>query len=304
MENECYLVYDKFGGNTHNFTNPLTSNINSKYLFENIIQEPTKYLSGFDALIKFNKINSNNNLSLPDDLNLEIMNIHLFDYTHEDNKIVITVVSININKLKEYYTKYNDVPNKDFVIELCKYHISYEKHTINNDNMSDNDDIVEDITDSVLIPNPDIMDPIINHPSFINNNIKLYDYQRRSIKWMYDTEIQQKSLHYGSSFKYELNIGPYVFNVITKTLQSEKDRDHIIFKGGALIDEVGLGKTIQSITLCLLNQASVSNMSYVDTKHNMLKSRATLIICPNQLCGQWYREFKKMVNILCKNKVF
>ena len=27
--------------------------------------------------------------------------------------------------------------------------------------------------------------------TFINNNIKLYDYQRRSIKWMYDTEIQQ-----------------------------------------------------------------------------------------------------------------
>jgi SNF2 family DNA or RNA helicase len=113
---------------------------------------------------------------------------------------------------------------------------------------------------------------------------------------MLDTELNPVSLSYGNSFKYEINIGSFVFNIITKTLQAQKDRKYITFKGGALIDEVGLGKTIQSITLCLLNPAPVCNMTYIDTEHNMLKSRATLIICPNQLCGQWGREFKKMIN--------
>lgn len=294
--NECYLVYDKFGGNTHNFTNPLTINIDIKYLFENIVDESINYLTGNKALLEFNKLNSDNNLCLPSDLNLDIMNVHLFNYVNSDNcKIIITVISIYINKLEEYYNKYNDIPNKNVIIQLCKYHISYSNQTINGE--TENSNIVNNIIKNVIVPNQDIMDPIINHPSFINNDIKLYDYQRRSIKWMYNTELKQKLLYYGNSFRYDINIGPFVFNTVTKTLKSQKDNESITFKGGALIDEVGLGKTVQSITLCLMNPAPVNNMSYVDTNHNMLKSRATLIICPNQLCGQWNREFKKMVTV-------
>lgn len=296
--NECYLVYDKYGGTTHNFANPLTINIDIKYLFENIVNDTTHYLTGNDALSEFNRINSNNNLCLPTNLNLDVMNVHLFNYMNEDNcKIIITLISIYINKLEEYYNKHADIPNKKFIIELCKYHISYNNHNITNENENNNSMIVANIIKNVIVPNQDIMDSIIEHPTFIKNDIKLYDYQRRSIKWMYNTELKQKTSYYGNSFRYDINIGSFVFNTITKTLYPQKDKEHIIFKGGALIDEVGLGKTVQSITLCLMNPASVNNMSYIDTKHNMLKSRATLIICPNQLCGQWYREFNKMVNI-------
>ena len=288
------MTYDKYGGLTHNFNNPITVNIDIKSLFENINNDSINYKSGLEAFLLYNEINAENNLCLPADLNLDIMNVHLFNFKNDDNcKIIITVVSIYCDKLEEYYNIHNDIPSKDFIVQLCKYHISYNNLNVNIETENVNYNIVRNIIDNVVVPKQDIMDPIIEHPIFINNDIKLYDYQRRSIKWMYNTEIKQQSATYGNSFKYEINIGSFVFNTITKTLQSQQDKDRIVFKGGSLIDEVGLGKTIQSITLCLLNPAPVYDMSYIDTKHKMLKSRATLIICPNQLCGQWVREFKK-----------
>lgn len=295
IDNECYLFYDKFGGTTHNFTNPLTTNIDIKEVFTNIDNKDVKYLTGKQALIEYNTINSGGSLCLPDDLNFDIMNVHFFNFTNDDNcKIVITIISLYIDKLEEYYNIHNNVPK--FIVKLCKFHIAYNNSNVNINNKNDNYNIVRNIIDNVIIPKQDIMDGIIENPIFIKNGIKLYDYQRRSIKWMYDTEIKQKSLSYGNSYRYEINIGSFVFNSITKTLKSQNDKDFVLFKGGALIDEVGLGKTVQSITLCLLNPAPVCNMSYINTEYNMLNSRATLIICPNQLCGQWVREFKKMIN--------
>src|SRR5690606_36512320 len=53
--------------------------------------------------------------------------------------------------------------------------------------------------------------------------------------------------------------------------------------------EVGLGKTIQIITLSLINKPQKEIIT------NKIISKATLILCPNQLCGQWYDEVIKMV---------
>ena len=47
-------------------------------------------------------------------------------------------------------------------------------------------------------------------------------------------------------------------------------------------------------TLSLLNQSK--NDSYYQYS-DRLYSRATLVICPNQLCGQWKREIEKMVKL-------
>src|SRR3990172_8732065 len=79
------------------------------------------------------------------------------------------------------------------------------------------------------------------------------------------------------------------------------DRDKITFYGGGIIDEVGLGKTLQITTLSILN--TPSSISYVKKRCPLIRSRATLIMCPNHLCGQWGRELKKMIDPSYKIKI-
>jgi SNF2 family DNA or RNA helicase len=296
LGNECYLIYDKFGGTTHSFKNPLTTSYNIKDLFENRLDDPsTEYMTGNSAIIRFNQKFGEGNFKLPDDLNHDIISIHIFSFKDENEcDIIITIVGIFVDKLAKYYQTYNNIPDSNFIINACRYHISYEKAIFSD--LDDYGDVVKKIVEKVIVPDADIMDPIIDHPAFIKKGKKLYDYQRRSIKWMYDTEINKKKLHYGNNYKFEIEIGPLVFDIISKSLVMKNARDYVMFKGGALIDEVGLGKTIQMLTLCILNPTPVNELSYVDTDHNMLKSRATLIICPNQLCGQWTREIAGMIN--------
>jgi len=108
------------------------------------------------------------------------------------------------------------------------------------------------------------------------NNIKteLYPYQVNNINWMLDIENRNYTEEYA-------NI-----------------KNKIIFKGGGLFDEVGMGKTLQIITL--INQNKSKYQSKV--KNNKIFTKATLVIVPNHLCGQWEREFdlhlKKQINII------
>src|SRR6185437_2422920 len=46
-----------------------------------------------------------------------------------------------------------------------------------------------------------------------------------------------------------------------------------------------------------------NDQKYVMPNDNRIHSKATLILCPNQLCGQWKREFEKMVKSDKKIKV-
>lgn len=293
--NECYILYDKYGGGTHSFRNPITSPYKIKELFETRTDDgTTDYVTGVEAIERFNQKFGDGNFRLPNDLNHDIVSIHMFNFKNTDNcDVIITVVGIDVDKLTKYYNKFHTIPNKEFIVNSCRYHISYEKSI----NLVENsyETVVDDIVKKVIVPNPDIMDPIIDHPDFIKEGKKLYDYQRRSIRWMLDTEQNGQKIYYGNNYRFEIEIGPLVFDIIKKSLVMKDARDYLQFKGGALIDEVGLGKTIQTLTLCLLNPAPMNDLSYIDEQHNMLKSRATLIVCPNQLCGQWSREISNMI---------
>jgi SNF2 family DNA or RNA helicase len=114
------------------------------------------------------------------------------------------------------------------------------------------------------------------------NNIKtlLYDYQKNNVNWMINIENK---------------IYPFdITNINNNNLA----------RGGGIFDEVGMGKTLQSITL--INQNKSKNNDLI--KNNKFKSKATLIIVPNHLCGQWLREFEKhcikplkIINLLTKH---
>ena len=114
------------------------------------------------------------------------------------------------------------------------------------------------------------------------NNIKteLYDYQKNNVNWMINIENK----------RYQFDISNINKNYLAK--------------GGGIFDEVGMGKTLQSITL--INQNKATNMNLI--KNNKFKSKATLIIVPNHLCGQWLGEFEKhclkmpkIINLLTKH---
>lgn len=112
-----------------------------------------------------------------------------------------------------------------------------------------------------ILDNSPIVD--ISQTTFSNIITKLYPYQINNLNWM-------------------LNIEKQIYNDEFNDIKQK-----IIFKGGGLFDEVGMGKTLQIITLI---NSSVSTHTSI-SKNNKIYCKATLIIVPNHLCGQWEREF-------------
>jgi len=98
---------------------------------------------------------------------------------------------------------------------------------------------------------------------FYNIKTELYPYQINNLNWMLDIENKNYS---------EIH---------------EKLTNKVYFKGGGLFDEVGMGKTLQIITLINSNKSKKKCLVYKEK----IFSKATLIIVPNHLCGQWSREF-------------
>jgi len=115
---------------------------------------------------------------------------------------------------------------------------------------------------------------------FNNIKTKLYPYQINNVNWMINIEKNNY-------------------------IETYKDLSNKIkFKGGGLFDEVGMGKTLQIITLLNIHKSSYKSLLLDD----MLYSKATLIIAPNHLCGQWEREINlhtikplKIIHLLTKH---
>ena len=228
-------------------------------------EKGTEYLTGIEAINKFNEKFNQGNFNLPKDLNRDIFSVHLFSFTDVNNcEIMITIIGIHIKKLTDTYYKNNcDIPNKDFIISTCRFHNSYE-HSVYQDDDIKYDKNVKNIIESALTPKGDVLESIIENPDFINSEKKLYNYQKRSIKWMYETEIKKKKIYYSINSNSEIEMGPFVFDTTQKQLLVKNTQKYLEFRGGALIDEVGLGKTIQILTLCLLNPVLVNELSYID----------------------------------------
>ena len=246
----------------------------------------------------------------------------LYCYTKYVNDIetIFTVVSINSTILKNLIRYKKDIPNKEFLKKLLfkHYHHTKTNREITSTFYNKEDTIIKIdgninyVITTVTKPVDYIMDEEINDPIFINDTIKLFKYQKASIYWMLQKErgiakirikkeqkiLSRKELLQGSIIKYNLNpevvikniyydIGKHTYNYI-------HNRDELAFFGGGLIDEVGLGKTIQMIALSKLNPSTAPYISKIDK--TKLYSKATLVLCPNHLCGQWARELKNRLS--------
>lgn len=284
------LFYDKFAG-SHTFTNKITMGKTINELFaSNSVQ-----LYNEEAIKEFNKFGEPH--IMPLNLDKELYQVIMFLNSYGESQSLIakyTVIGINGQILKKYLSDKKEIPNMEFLISVCRFHILYSK-AINGGIIDQNNETnlikntIDDIIKQVLDKTGDIIDPMIESPKFLN--INLYPYQKRSIHWMLQKEKEYKSISF--NLNDEVNLGDVVYDAYTQKFTLEDEKKKLQFKGGALIDEVGLGKTIQMTTVSLLNPAN--NVKYFRPNSNKLHSRATLILCPNQLCGQWKRELEDKI---------
>lgn len=274
-EGNLYLIYDKYVNGSHAY-----NNIDAlEYTVSSIYNENYECKINEEARYFFNSKFTQN----IDEINYDFYTLNLF-VIGENNYVTIFIV--NINKLKSYYIENKDLPDKQLLIKAA----TYDKFYKNND--IDITTLIEITKEKSLIPVQNGIE--ISKPEMISCD--LFPYQKRTVNLLneIEKEVQLKShiIRIIKNSDFEIKIGDLIIDPITKEIILLDDIENCLeFKGGALIDEVGLGKTLEILTLTTINKSQNTSLIV----NNMLTSNATLIICPNQLCGQWKREMKKFL---------
>ena len=131
---------------------------------------------------------------------------------------------------------------------------------------------------------------------------RLYDYQKRSLKWMLEVENKDKNkerqvTHLQTSHVAQFDSMPDTFvnflnTSFLKRSSTYYDSVDYSVNGGVLADNPGYGKTVT--TLALIHSNPLSSFSSLGMtalqKFAMFPSKATLVICPNNLVEQWRLE--------------
>ncbi|KAL5628654.1 hypothetical protein BROUX41_002045 [Berkeleyomyces rouxiae] len=134
----------------------------------------------------------------------------------------------------------------------------------------------------------------------------LYKYQKRSLKWLLSREgvawEQRRIVPCVSSHPTlprtfrkakDAEGKPFyisdVLQLVTRDLSQWKAADNMA-QGGILAEEMGLGKTLEIISLILLHRRYLPVSPSSLGPH--LSTKATLIVCPSSLEAQWLDEFK------------
>lgn len=209
------------------------------------------------------------------------------------------------------FSNYSHYPDKNKVILSSK---KENKNNENNKNADDSDSDYQSPYKSLMAKQKmegEILKEIIDkcmkpmkyhrgyksenkYPKYANDKLKLADYQKITIDWMINQENNPIKL------KYKLNYDLCFYDTIcynsleSKVFFKPNEGEKITINGGGLIDEMGVGKTIQMIYLSLMNKTKVDD--YIRDKYT-LQSNATLIICPKHLPKQWSDELTNNFNM-------
>ena len=237
----------------------------------------TKYFNKFNYRCDYNIIKNQTLIDIND------INYYLINHFHDNFNYFITLVSINTKNLSKLYDNFktcSDKENKLFIsylLTLMKYHFE-ENNNIRN-NSSENSEISSQICNN---SRNYIFQKAIDQPTFLKTELFLY--QRVNLFWMQNKESENKKVILDESMI--VNWGPKLeFNFETLSFQPKRNLNNYDpeklneFKGGCLCDDVGLGKTIQTYTHCLMNKSE------------------NLIIVPDHLLNHWISEYNKHINI-------
>jgi SNF2 family DNA or RNA helicase len=292
-EGKTYLMFDKAISTDHSYNHAFNNPITKSITVNSIFTSDYPYFEGIEAIIKFNELFDKID-TIPVDLDNKLYNVYMFYFKISGVDVKVTIISIDNVEISSYVKAKKTIPNHQFLVSTCRSHNLYNKATmgVNIYASSITDGLtkaIQDIVTNASKPNADVTDPMTEQPPFAM--INMYPYQKRTVKWMVNKEKEQNIVRYGMND--EIILGEVVYDAIKQTFITTVDRKKLVFSGGALIDEVGLGKTFQTLSLSLFNQPT--NNNYYQKDKRRLCSRATLIICPNQLCGQWTREIGKVI---------
>lgn len=294
------LFYDKYVGDAsghgdHHYNNPITSKISINDLEDGSYN----YYEGKSALDFYNDKFKGNFVLPVCTYKSDLFKLKIFVKNLKGMETIYTIVSINTTQLEKIIESKIGIPNEEFLKTLCRYHLAYTETLkfINNSYTyggKDADQKLDQNADYIIKNAAESVDYTfdnkIEQPEEIN--IDLFEYQKCSVDWMIEKEVTKKTIAY--NLHDEVILGNVYFDTHIQTFALVKDKKTIKFNGGAIIDEVGLGKTLQVISLGLKNPSN--SISYVrDGCNNRFFSKATLVFCPNQLCGQWIRECKSKI---------
>lgn len=135
--------------------------------------------------------------------------------------------------------------------------------------------------------------------------LTLRPYQKQALYWMVQRERSSAERVRNDAAKrvlpphwkeYTTSTGlPYYFNVTTKETKWEFPDQKIIAKeegakvtvrGGILADQMGMGKTIEVLSLILTNQRNP------DEQENAATAKTSLVVCPLSVLTQWLDEIR------------
>jgi SNF2 family DNA or RNA helicase len=290
QKDQCLMFYDKFAGD-HGYNNEITKAANFENLFKS---KDYKHLIGKPASDFYNTTFAS--YKIPE-IDSNVYEVHVFNKSEAGMQIIYTIIKINCALIKAHLLKKEEVPDSNFLKQLCRFDLAYKKASmdekiINTEYSYTNSSMGNANIDKVIKAVMNVTsynDVAIPDPEEIMTN--LFEYQKKTISWMLQREKNLSTIQY--SINEEVQIGDVYYDIVAHSLSTESNKKTLTFNGGALIDQMGLGKTLQMTTLSLLNPPKKTTY-IVD---NNLCSSATLVICPNQLCGQWKRELAKMINV-------
>jgi len=303
---QIYLFYDKFAV-THQYDNKETKMITIQDLIADWSYKVHTNIEFYNS--KFPE-----NFRLPTLLETsQVYKPFIYNKLINNIETILVVIRVNTSIIEECISKKQPVPHEEFLKTLCRFHITYTQYStivensytdaLNINNPNKTLQITQNskfITQTALRAVDYTFDPKIVQPKEVT--LKLYDHQKATVKWMIDKETSK-----ATTIQYNMNDEVIMNNIYYDNYNQKfdlvKNRKQLTFSGGGLIDEVGNGKTIQMISLCILNPPQKIDYVRQEDKSKLF-SRASLVIAPIHLVKQWENEISKHTSLATTGKIY